>query len=130
MSGFGYFARMARDPRLPYGRRYIAFRQAIGAYSWLRRTSFQALYATLAAQGGFYDEADVRTTQPRPTPAQMEAILLQLERDRQAFLERLVVLQRDRRAEKFLGHRRPRPGQMEALFPLRPPRAAVSPPAG
>ncbi len=114
MSGFTYVARLAQDAAAPYGRRYIALRQAVGSYAYLRGASFQAVYAELGAQFGFDDR--VR----RPSPEQITVALEKLIGERNAFLSRLGAFAAERRAEKACGQRTLRKGQLNKLFPPRP----------
>jgi hypothetical protein len=111
MSGFGYYARIIRDRSRPYGRRYIALRQATSSYAWLRQQSFQAIWAALGERFGFDDAAQ------RPTEGQLLVALGLLEQERRAFLPRLTALATQRREEKWRSLRYPRPGQLAALFP-------------
>lgn len=102
---FRALARVVRDPAWPYGRRFIAFRQAVASYTWLRRASFTALYAELAARHGFDDEGGPRDGRRRPTAEQMIAALAEVERARDGFLARLATFAEERRVEKRLGRR-------------------------
>ena len=113
MTGFHYYARVLRDPARPFGRRYLALRQAASSYAWLRHQSFTAVWTALGARVGFDDGPG------RPSEAQLLAALAVLEAERRAFLPRLAAMTATRRQEKRLGQRHLRRGQFDALFPPR-----------
>jgi hypothetical protein len=106
---FNTYARKVRNMNLPFQARRSAFRSCIQRYHWLIKQGFLVTYSRYNEYYKF--DADTPDVNERLSAA-MDA----LEKERNAFLEKLRLFERRRSKEKMRGRRSPSKLAVEDLY--------------
>jgi hypothetical protein len=98
---FAAHFRRALDPSEPSARRQRALAHAVESYSWLTHTSFDSVFAALAARHGFHRDG-------RPPERLISAVAADLDEARRGYLAALARYTAFRRLQAAQGCRGPR----------------------
>lgn len=109
MSNFNVSARKVRDVGLPLNYRRHAFGSCVRSYSALIGEKFSGIYSRFSTWFGF----DLRN---KPTAEQLSEAMNALEVERNKFLVKLRLFERQRLRDKFRGKRSPSKAALEKLY--------------